>query len=220
MLEKFIDKKIRICYYISNGKLVTKVACQILVEREEGIMEAKNKNILIGGLLAIVLVMAVGYAAFATQLNINGTANITSSWHVGFDTNQTSTYTPTAGLGGATKPTGSISFSDDQHATLTANFQQPGDKIVFTLTIKNTGTLNANLGTPVLNMTDGTEDGLTATSTSGNIKFTVTNPTPTALEAETGTATMTVTAEFVDKELSSASTESATVDITVQATQA
>ena len=28
----------------------------------------KNKNILIGGLLAIVLIMAVGYAAFATQL--------------------------------------------------------------------------------------------------------------------------------------------------------
>ena len=35
-----------------------------------------NKNILIGGLIAIVVVMVSGYAAFATQLNINGTAKV------------------------------------------------------------------------------------------------------------------------------------------------
>ena len=44
--------------------------------------ESRNKNILIGALLAVILIMGVGYAAFAQQLNINGTANITSTWQV------------------------------------------------------------------------------------------------------------------------------------------
>ena len=48
-------------------------------------MESKHKNVLIGALLAVVFVMAVGYAAFATTLTINGEATITSNWHVGFD---------------------------------------------------------------------------------------------------------------------------------------
>ena len=33
-------------------------------------MESKHKNVLIGALLAVVFVMAVGYAAFATTLTI------------------------------------------------------------------------------------------------------------------------------------------------------
>ena len=45
-------------------------------------MENKNKNVLIGALLAVVFVMAVGYAAFAQQLTINGTSTITSKWDV------------------------------------------------------------------------------------------------------------------------------------------
>ena len=36
----------------------------------------KKKNLLIGGLIAIVLVMAVGYAAFATNLNITSSAQL------------------------------------------------------------------------------------------------------------------------------------------------
>ena len=90
---------------------------------------SKQKNLLIGGLLAIVLIMAVGYAAFATQLNINGTANIDSSWCVGFKNTNTSTYVATPGKEGATTPTGSISFSGNTcgvnyqpNASLTAAF--------------------------------------------------------------------------------------------------
>lgn len=185
-------------------------------------MEQKNKNALIGGLLAVVFVMAVGYAAFATQLNITGTASITSNWHVGFDTDRTSDLVPTAGLSGAAEPTGSISFDGDQSATLTANFQQPGDKIVFTLTIENTGSLDATLGTPSITMSNGNsgDGGLSVTSQSGNIKFTVSNPVSSSLVANTGTTTMTVTAEFVNKELSSSTNESATATITINATQA
>lgn len=184
-------------------------------------MEAKNKNILIGGLLAIVLVMAVGYAAFATQLNINGTANITSSWHVGFDTSKTSgsdVIAPTTGLSGATAPSGSVSYGDDQHATINAKLNQPGDQVKFTLTILNTGSLDANLNTPVVSMSGGEVQGLVATK--GNIRFTVTQANPTLLQATSGTATMTVTAEFIDKEIASSTQESASIDVVINATQA
>ena len=44
--------------------------------------ESRNKNILIGALLAVILIMGVGYAAFAQQLTINGTASISSTWQV------------------------------------------------------------------------------------------------------------------------------------------
>ena len=38
-------------------------------------MDKKKKNLLIGGLLAVVLLLAVGYAAFATTLNITGSSS-------------------------------------------------------------------------------------------------------------------------------------------------
>ena len=41
-----------------------------------------KKNIIMGTLLIVILLMAVGYSAFATQLNINGTAEITGEWNV------------------------------------------------------------------------------------------------------------------------------------------
>ncbi len=185
-------------------------------------MEAKNKNILIGGLLAIVLVMAVGYAAFATQLNINGTAQITSSWDVHFDETKTSgagVIDATAGLSGATAPTGTISYGDNNlTATLNANLNQPGDKVVYTLTIENAGTLSAKSATPSLTLTDGQVTGLTATK--GHIKFTVTKPTPATIDAD-GTATMTVTAEYTDVAQNETTTnETAQLNVTLSYTQA
>lgn len=178
-----------------------------------------NKNVFIGALLAIVVVMAVGYAAFASQLNINGTASVTSSWNVAFDTTKTSAVTPTSGLSGATAPTGTISFGNSQTATVSANLNQPGDKVVFTLTIKNTGTLKAKLGAPTLTGTSCTVNGLTCTSTSGHIKFTVTNPVSTSLAAGTGTTTMTVTAEYPNTAVTNASTETASLKVSLNATQ-
>ena len=175
----------------------------------------KNKNILIGGLLAIVLVMAVGYAAFATQLTINGTATITSNWDVHFDQTKTWDSTDntaqvsgvvaaTAGLTGATAPTGDVSYTDGQHATIAAHFNQPGDVVIFTLTIENGGSLDATTTGSTVTATGTTQ--LTQLSpgvyrtTNGNIKITVTDPTNN-LTKSTGanpTRTMTVRAEFVD----------------------
>lgn len=148
-------------------------------------MDGKHKNALIGALLAVVFVMAVGYAAFAQLLTINGTAQIDSTWDVHFDPNQ-STSTAVAivngGPTGATDPSGTITYSDSQDkptvADLAATLKQPGDTVTFTLKPTNYGSISA---TPASNpvITYGTnEDSSTMTisnegrtATKGNIQW-------------------------------------------------
>ena len=102
-------------------------------------MEQRHKNMLIGGLLAIVLIMAVGYAAFATQLNINGTANITSNWDIHIES-----ITPGEPVGNAKNITTSVA-----EGKLSAEFKTelvaPGDSITYTVVVKNDGNLDAKL---------------------------------------------------------------------------
>ena len=42
----------------------------------------KQRNIMIISLVAVLVCMVVGYAAFSANLNISGTSNITSSFDV------------------------------------------------------------------------------------------------------------------------------------------
>ena len=94
-------------------------------------MENKNKNVLIGALLAVVFVMAVGYAAFAQQLTINGTAEITSKWDVHMEDGSTKAV---AGVTGATAPTGTLTVADGGlKADFTASLVSPGDTVTFTV---------------------------------------------------------------------------------------
>ena len=184
-------------------------------------MESKHKNVMIGALLAVVFVMAVGYAAFAQQLTINGSASITSSWNIAFDQSKTTgagVIDPVAGMSGGTNPSGTINYTDGHNATLTANLVQPGDTVTFTLTIQNNGTISANLQQPVVTMT-GDEDGTALVARKGNIQFTVTSPTPTTIN-QSQEATMTVKAEFISGATSVGDETSASVDITVDAVQA
>ena len=98
----------------------------------------KQKNLLIAGLLAIVLVMAIGYAAFATQLNINGTATVKSAnWKVHFvDT----TYAESTGSVQATSKT-----ITDTDVTYTVTLTKPGDFYEFSINVENAGTIDAKL---------------------------------------------------------------------------
>ena len=106
-------------------------------------MESKHKNILIGALLAVVFVMAVGYAAFAQQLTINGSAEITSTWDVKYDSTKTEA-TPgvvdaVAGFAGGTTPTVEMT-GDDADEPLVAR----KGNIQFTVTPAATTTMNQN----------------------------------------------------------------------------
>ena len=45
-------------------------------------INSTQRNYIIIGLCAILIIMGVGYAAFSSQLKISGTSNISSNWSV------------------------------------------------------------------------------------------------------------------------------------------
>ena len=96
----------------------------------------KKKNIVILIMCLFVLFITIGYAAFSTALNINGTANIESEWKVEF-TNIT-TGTPVGTATNRTAP----SYTANS-ATMDVNLEVPGDSMTYEVTLTNKGTLDA-----------------------------------------------------------------------------
>ena len=98
-------------------------------------MYRNKKNIIIGIMCITVLIMVVVYAAFQTRLTINGTGNITSTWNIEI-TSITSSITGTA-----------YNISNPSYTGTTASFEaglkKPGDKIEYSITIKNSGSVDA-----------------------------------------------------------------------------
>ena len=92
-------------------------------------MDTKAKNIIIGALLAAVAIMAVGYAALAQTLKINGTASITSTWNVAITGISSGVATGTATNGSEPSFTGTS-------ATFNVNLVKPGDKWYMKLLLK------------------------------------------------------------------------------------
>jgi len=106
----------------------------------------KRKYVIIG-LCLVVFLMGVGYAAFSTALNINGTAEISSSWDVEITNVETIEQ-----IGDATnkeEPT----FTYDT-ANLRASFIYPGDSIKYRITVSNLGSLNAVIDSAKLELDD------------------------------------------------------------------
>ena len=167
-------------------------------------MESKHKNALIVALLAVVLVMAVGYAAFAQQLTINSTATIEEStdgkqnWKVAFVQNTTAVQ-ETAGATGSTPDGGEITFNNDYLATISAQLDAPGDSIVYTFTVQNMGTIKASLTAPQISLTSEGVDSESSNTIvkNNNITFTVSGLSSSTL-APNEQATFTVTAT-IDK---------------------
>lgn len=110
-------------------------------------MNAKTKNALIGGLLAIVFVMAVGYAAFAQQLTINGDASITSTWDVQMtgisETSHNGTGTDVPYAAGTAED--GTKLIDGATAQFKADLKSPGDSVTYTVTVKNSGDIDAKV---------------------------------------------------------------------------
>ena len=98
----------------------------------------RKRSLVIGGLLAILVCMTIGYAAFSTQLQISGTSSITSSWDVQI-TNITQG-TPTGTGENAVAPSYTATT-----ATMKANLYSPGDAMTYEITIQNKGTIDAVL---------------------------------------------------------------------------
>ena len=161
-------------------------------------MESKHKNALIGALLAVVFVMAVGY-----ETKTGGPGVIDA----------------TAGIASGKTPTGTIGYDNGNHnANISATLYQPGDTVLFTLTIVNNGTIPATVGAPTVAM-DGDEADEPLIARKGNIQFTVTAADTKSIN-QTETVTMTVKAEFISSATSIGDTTTADVTINMNASQA
>ena len=161
-----------------------------------------RRNYIIVALCAILVVMGVGYAAFSSLLTINGTANISNSWCVGFDNTKTDTMDVTKGVSTGENPTGTMAYSGtacestlQPNASLTANFYQPGDQIEYTLTIKNKSSVTAAIKSITINDDENVTSNWSKTE--GNITYTVNMPDSTTLATNEETE-MKVIAKFQD----------------------
>ena len=165
-------------------------------------MNSKNKNALIGGLLAIVFVMAVGYAAFAQQLTINGSASITSTWNV-----QMTAITKTGSTGtGADIPYASgtaengTKLIDGATAQFRVDLQSPGDSVTYTVTVKNSGNINAKVSS--IDFTKGANSDVIDFSYSGISTSTTIAAGATTTFTVKVTYVSTITSQPDDKKLS------------------
>lgn len=111
-----------------------------------------QRNYMIIGLCAILLIMTVGYAAFSSQLRISGTSNISSSFLVKITNIEVSNV-----VGGAQDKEGVTTHTDDT-ATFGTTLQSPGDSITYDITIENQGTIDAVLKT--INKTDASNSAI------------------------------------------------------------
>jgi len=158
----------------------------------------KKKNMIIGGLLALIFLMSVGYAAFASNLTINGTAN-TSSWIIKITNIREKTHT-----GGA--DTVSTSYTD-LSASFSSTLTKPGDSVTYEVTVENQGNIDASLKEVTKTFTNNTYIDVTY---SGLVKGQMLYK-----QGQAGSsAVMEVTVTFKDIEIESL-TETITSNITI-----
>ncbi|MBR3229248.1 MAG: hypothetical protein IKF91_00305 [Bacilli bacterium] len=186
--------------------------------------ERDKRTYLIIALCAILVVMGVGYAAFSSLLTINGTANISNSWCLGFDNTMTNTMQVTKGLSTGTTPTGSMSYSGtacgsnlQPNSSLNAHFYQPGDEIEYTLTITNKSTVTAAIKSILVDNESVTSN---TTKKKGNITYVVEMPLDTTLDVNEST-TMKVIAKFQNETdvTENVNGETQTIEVKINAEQ-
>ena len=138
----------------------------------------KSKKIIMITMCCLICVMAIGYAAFATNLTINGTANITSTWKVLFT--KIEEVSKTSGVTIIKVPT-----AEGTNATFNVDLKSPGDKIAYKITVANQGTLDA-----IINDITASETGSDA------IKFEITGIKKGDKLAKSATTTFNVTISY------------------------
>ena len=163
--------------------------------------KSNKKNLIIGGLLAIVLIMAVGYAAFATNLNINGSSAITSNWDVHIKDGGVNAKNPTQGAA-STKARKVDALTGEFACTL----QVPGtSSIEYDIEVENLGSFDAVLDTVTIS---GTTEAVSAVVTEGSSL-----KQGDTIEKNGGTDTLTIKVSLNDiSQLPSVTT----IDITVK----
>ena len=163
--------------------------------------ENEKRNIIIGCLCLVIMLMIVGYGALQTVLNINGTARVTTLWNILItDVDSRSTGSAT----NVTEP----SF-DDVTATFKTNLVLPGDQMEYDVTVSNKGNVNAVLNginieksdnPAIIISTRGLTQGTTLAAGESKI-FTVTVAYDSAVkkQPENTHSDLTITLNFVQE---------------------
>ncbi len=158
-----------------------------------------QRNYIIMGLCAVLLIMAVGYAAFQSQLKITGTSNIGSNFLVritGIESNVQS-----GSASNAIEP----SYTDTT-ATFKTNLVSPGDSMKYDITVANEGNIDAVLNSikvsnsnneAITFETSGIEEGDELKASESDILTVIVtyNPSITS-QPENTTSTITVTLDY------------------------
>ncbi len=170
--------------------------------------ERKKRNIIMGSLCAVLLLMVVGYAAFSTALNINGTSSISSNWDIKITSitegTKTGAATTTVDESGNKKISGVGTLT----ASVEADLVSPGDSIEYDITVTNAGSLNAKLekitlsesNNPAIKFeTSGLTEGDTLTANGGTatLKLKITYDSNVTTQPENTKGTISVTLDYV-----------------------
>ena len=101
-------------------------------------INSTQRNYIIIGLCTILVIMAVGYAAFQSQLKITGTSNIGSNFLVKITDIQSSV------VSGGASDAAAPSYTNTT-ATFHTNLVSPGDSMKYDITVSNEGSIDAIL---------------------------------------------------------------------------
>lgn len=102
-------------------------------------MKKSKKNYAIIALIVILLALAIGYAAFSTQLTINGTVEGTGTWDVHFKSVKLK---QADGQDDTTHGTASFNTTT---ATVDVTLAYPGDAVLLEAIVENSGNVPAKL---------------------------------------------------------------------------
>ena len=116
----------------------------------------KKRKVIIFSLIGVLLCMAVGYAAFNTELKISGTSKVTSNWDIEI-TNVTNG-TPVGSAENTVAPTW-----DALTASMEADLYEKGDAMEYDVTIENKGTIDAKLNDVLTNIENANSEAVNIT---------------------------------------------------------
>lgn len=172
--------------------------------------EREMKTLVIAALVISVVAIGVGFAAFSTTLQINGTATVNTdgkTWSVLFE-NIEKTAESTAGVDSTvptiTNGTAGVNVTNTAIGTITAAFTAPKQKLQYKITVKNAGTYDAKLTAASIPTLDtitvtGTEaDAETdATNVKNHLKFSFTKLDGSPVTAGTDTLAAGTTQDYL-----------------------
>ncbi|MBS7021094.1 MAG: hypothetical protein KH135_04430, partial [Firmicutes bacterium] len=101
----------------------------------------------------IIMVLGIGYAILTQNLNISGTANISSSWDILFTSVTEGTLTDSKTI--------SKNITDGTSLTLNVELNQPGASATYNVTVANRGSLDASLAS-ITDVEEGNQKNPTA----------------------------------------------------------